>query len=74
MTGDFDSGVTGMARKQAELNQAAIEQACEAALQGGEYGVRMVRHSDGTVTARVDPGVPYGTIHEYPWGDTSGES
>lgn len=44
---------------------AAIEQACEAALQGGEHGVRVDWGRDGTVTARVDPEVPYGHIHEH---------
>jgi hypothetical protein len=43
---------------------AAIEEACERALQGGRYGVRVVNLPDGGCLATVDPEVPYGRIHE----------
>ena len=44
---------------------AAIEEACEAALQDGRYGVLVVHHRDQSVTVSVSPLVPYGFIHEH---------
>lgn len=40
-----------------------VEEACEAALQGGVCGVRVEWDAASTV-ATVDPDVPYGVIHE----------
>ena len=42
----------------------AIETACEAAIQTGLYGVRVDWYAN-SVTARVDPDVPYGQRHEH---------
>lgn len=44
------------------------EAACEASLQHGKYGVVEIWNEDGTVTFGLHPSVPYGEIHEYPWG------
>jgi hypothetical protein len=52
-----------VARIQAQQN-AAIEAACERALQGGLYGVKVIRHADGTISVGVHPDVPYGTVTE----------
>lgn len=46
-----------------------IERTCEAALQGGEHGVRVVWRAYGDpngpgVRVFVDPTVPYGNIYE----------
>lgn len=41
-----------------------LERACEQAIQGGTCGVRVRNHPNGTVTAEVDPTVPYGYIFE----------
>lgn len=50
-------------RMMAEARE--IERACEAALQGGTYGVFVARRSDGTlVSAEVNQLVPYGQIYE----------
>ena len=52
---------TDVARRQA----AAIEEACELALQGGEFGVLVRTHLDDNgwhLIAEVSPLVPYGTI------------
>jgi hypothetical protein len=56
---EFDALVTERMRRHA----AVVEQACEAAIAGGMYGV-MVEWNAETTTAWVDPGVPYGQIHE----------
>lgn len=47
---------------------AAVEEACEAALQGGEHGVR-VRWDHEQTVAVVDPTVPYGHVYDMPYGD-----
>lgn len=47
---------------------AAVEQACEAAIQGGACGVSVYRWTDrytAKLEAVVDPTVPYGHIHEH---------
>lgn len=53
---------------QAEKRQAAIEQACGAALQGGVGGVLIYKDADGVERVGAHPNVPYGMIHEFPWG------
>lgn len=52
-------------------HHAAVEQACEAAIQGGEHGVRVWWNLEQTV-AVVDPTVPYGNVYEMPFGDAEG--
>ena len=48
-----------------ERQDAAIEEAVEAALQDGRYGVLVVRRWDESMTVSVSPLVPYGQIHEH---------
>lgn len=43
---------------------AAIEVACEAAVQGGVCGVLVIRDPDGSVEVSVNPRVPYGYRYE----------
>lgn len=43
---------------------AALERACEEALQGGQHGVLVVRDRFGGMKVAVDPSVPYGHIYE----------
>ena len=44
---------------------AAIQQACEVAIQDGRYGVLVTRDADGRlVSAEPHPDVPYGVITE----------
>lgn len=43
---------------------AALEAACEEAVQGGEHGVLVLYRSDGWYSVGVDPRVPYGYIFE----------
>lgn len=63
--GDAGRALTRLAHEQARRNHAAIEQACEAALQGGRAGVCVTRNGNGTVTVEVCLDVPFGTIHEH---------
>jgi len=51
-------------RKRSALATAGLEQVCEEAIQGGEYGVMVFYLSNGTVAAHVCSNVPYGHIHE----------
>jgi len=47
-----------------------VEAACEDALQGGKYGVAVLRNPEGRVlVAEVNNRVPYGEIYEVrePW-------
>lgn len=62
---NYADTIRAYVEEQARRNHEVIEQACEAALQGGRYGVRWWPNGDGTVTAQVHPSVPYGTIHEH---------
>ena len=48
----------------AASNEAVLERAIEKAAQGGQHGVLVTHHGDGTLTAEVDPNVPYGYIYE----------
>lgn len=58
-----------MTRKQTdEIIFMLREQACEASLQHGKWGVVEIYDADGYVTFGLHPSVPYGEIHEYPWG------
>lgn len=44
----------------------AIETACEEAIQGGLYGVRIDRNCLGEIRSiKIDPAVPYGELHEH---------
>jgi hypothetical protein len=62
-------------RRRIEREAMAIEQAVEAALQDGRYGVKVWRWLDDTadwtarLEARVDPDTPYGHIYERPFGE-----
>lgn len=56
---EIDALVTERVRR----HHATVEAACEAALQGGRHGVMVEWNADRT-TAWVDPGVPYGEVHE----------
>lgn len=56
---EFDALVLERLRRHHDV----IEQACEAALQGGQHGV-MVEWNAEQTTAWVDPDVPYGEVHE----------
>ena len=62
----FADQVREHARRVALTEDAIIETACEAALQGGQHGVLVVRRADTLrlVFAQPDPKVPYGRIHE----------
>lgn len=51
--------------KLIEARAATIEQAIEAALQGGEHGVSVI-DIPGNTSARVDPRVPYGHQFTFP--------
>jgi hypothetical protein len=51
----------------ASTRARVIEQACEAAIADGRYGVLVESHLDLAgfkITAGPDPSVPYGQIHE----------
>lgn len=77
-------GFQDLIQKQVQAYNDAVEHACEAALQGGTCGVRVVslpgqleKGSGGdqyslrivdTYQIEVHPSVPYGTIHYYPQG------
>lgn len=53
-----------LVRKMTQEHHTVVERACEEALQGGEYGVRVDVYP-GRTEARVDPTVPYGTLKEH---------
>lgn len=60
-----------MVQKVTQQHHDIVEKACEEALQGGEYGVRIDIYP-GRTEARVDPTVPYGRTVEHqhiidPW-------
>ncbi len=62
---EFDAFILKAANQRAQV----IEQAFEAAIQGGEHGVLVVTDNSLTTiktTASVSPLVPYGQIHEVP--------
>jgi hypothetical protein len=47
-------------------NNEIIERAVEEAVQGGLHGVKVTWRIDNwAVSAKVDPSVPYGEIHEF---------
>lgn len=52
------------AREEARRHGVSVEEACDAALRGGEHGVLVVRALSGVKSAVVDPSVPFGWIHE----------
>lgn len=62
---DFQALIATYVTEAMRRNRAVIETACEQALQSGVCGVRVDHHLDGSVTAQVDPTVPYGEIHEH---------
>lgn len=51
-------------RRLVTEHTAAVEKACEAALQGGECGVLVIWHRNGDVSVGVDASVPYGFLYE----------
>lgn len=53
-----------LVQKATQEHMRVVEQACEEALQGGEYGVRVDIYP-GRTEAHVDPTVPYGTLKEH---------
>lgn len=53
-----------LTQKTTEMHNLVVERACEAALQGGRYGVRVDVYP-GRTAAYVDPTVPYGTLKEH---------
>lgn len=53
-----------LVQKRTQQHHDAVERACEAALQGGQYGVRVDVYPTRT-EARVDPTVPYGRSVEH---------
>lgn len=55
--------IDALVRERIRRHHEVVEQACEAALQGGLYGVRVERTAERT-TAWADPDVPYGQIWE----------
>lgn len=67
------SAIADAVRVAARNYHDTLEQACEAAIAGGQHGVSIrtvLRHTPGgglsyLTTASVDPAVPYGHIHEY---------
>lgn len=64
---DFADAVTDWLEASMKARAAVIEQACEAAIQDGRYGVLVETEMDWggySVVARPDPSVPYGQIHE----------
>lgn len=69
------SGVFGdlIAAKQ-QRDGALIEQACEQALQGGQYGVLAMHFDDTTLVAAPHPSVPYGEIFHAPSSAASPEA
>lgn len=60
-----DAELDRMVADAAVVRAAAIERACEAAIAGGRYGVRVTNEPDGTTTVAVDPAVPYGFIYDH---------
>jgi hypothetical protein len=60
----FEQTIYAITRQRAR----ALEQACEAAMQTGLYGVLLYRDAAGVEHVGPDPRVPYGMIHEYPDG------
>lgn len=53
-----------LVQKRSQAHHDVVERACEEALQGGEYGVRVDVYPTRTV-AYVDPTVPYGHSVEH---------
>lgn len=53
-----------LARAQAKLNMDAVETMCEQMLlqDGTDYGVLVQPYTDGSVSARLSPDVPFGRI------------
>jgi hypothetical protein len=53
-------------QKAAQRVARVVEEACERAIQGGEYGVLILRNDDGTMHVGVSELVPYGRIADMP--------
>lgn len=58
---DFAAMIECAARRLIEEHYRLLEQACEAAVQGGQYGVLVDRHRG---VYRPDSRVPYGRIFD----------
>ncbi len=64
---DFDDALAAHLAATMKRRSAVIEEACEKAIQGGRFGVLVETErawGGYRVTAKVDPSVPYGEIHE----------
>ena len=67
MTEPFDDAIADYVDASMRIRTAVIEQACEAAVQDGRFGVLVEIKMDWggyRITAKPDPSVPYGQIHE----------
>lgn len=60
---ELGRAIDELARRAVEYRHWRIEQACEAALQGGRHGVLVRETSEKLIDVRVDPTVPYGEIY-----------
>lgn len=60
----LDAAIAELYKRALEYERWRIEQACEAAVQGGLYGVLIQRDGAKLIDVRVDPSVPYGQIYE----------
>lgn len=65
---DVPSRLDEIIREHSKRVSDAIETACEAALQGGLYGVLVTYYPNLRVVAQVSPHVPYGHIYHH-WKD-----
>jgi hypothetical protein len=64
MSLDISKFLEGMASQLSRERAAAIEEACEAAMQTGDSGVSVNNYMSGRWEVKVDPNVPYGQIWE----------
>lgn len=65
MTDEWHSVIDAVIRERSKAAAEQIERACEAAIQGGQYGVWVQWGKDGElIKAEPNPMVPYGHIYE----------
>lgn len=64
---DPDGVIQASINERVRRHRALVEAVCVAAIQGGQHGVRVRWNADTTI-AEIDPTVPYGQIHEHPYG------
>ena len=61
---DIENVISRAVAAAVTADNAKVEAACEDSLQGGKYGVLVLRSRGRVVRAEVDPDVPYGRIYE----------